>query len=140
MKRIKFLILIIVPLLTFGQAKKYEPTWESLDSRPVPSWFEDAKFGIFIHWGPYSVPAWAPKGVYEEWYQNWMTTKSLFGNFNPKPTAVYDHHINMYGKDFSYYKFGEMFKALDFEPGDWAKLFNDKKSAVSIVICFILRI
>jgi len=125
MKRIQFLIIIIVPLLTFGQTKKYEPTWESLDSRPVPSWFEDAKFGIFIHWGPYSVPAWAPKGVYEEWYQNWMTTKALFGNFNPNPTAVYDHHITMYGKDFSYYKFGEMFKALDFEPGDWAKLFND---------------
>jgi alpha-L-fucosidase len=125
MKRIKCLILILFPLVSFSQRIKYEPRWESLDSRPVPSWFEDAKFGIFIHWGPYSVPAWAPKGVYEEWYQNWMTTRNLFGNFNPEPTAVYDHHNKIYGKDFSYYKFGEMFKALDFEPGDWAKLFND---------------
>jgi alpha-L-fucosidase len=38
----------------------YEATWESLDMRPIPSWFEDAKFGIFIHWGVYSVPAYAP--------------------------------------------------------------------------------
>ena len=36
--------------------KKYEPTWESIDSRPVPQWFQDAKFGVFIHWGVYSVP------------------------------------------------------------------------------------
>ena len=39
---------------------RYEPTWESLDSRPIPPWFGKAKFGIFIHWGVYSVPAWAP--------------------------------------------------------------------------------
>ena len=41
-------------------AQTYQPTWESIDSRPVPGWFEDVKFGIFIHWGVYSVPAWAP--------------------------------------------------------------------------------
>jgi len=38
----------------------YEPTWESLDTHTVPDWFHDAKLGIFIHWGVYSVPAWAP--------------------------------------------------------------------------------
>jgi alpha-L-fucosidase len=123
MKRIIIIILFTMPLLAFGQGKKYEPTWASLDSRPIPAWFEDAKFGIFIHWGPYSVPAWAPKGVYEEWYQYWMTSKEVSGNFNPKPSAVYDHHIATYGKDFSYYKFGEMFKAEDFNPEEWVKLF-----------------
>jgi alpha-L-fucosidase len=51
----------------------YENTWESLDSRPVPSWFEEAKFGIFIHWGVYSVPAWRKVesgryASYAEWY------------------------------------------------------------------------
>ena len=50
----------------------YKPTWKSLDSRPVPDWFQNAKFGIFIHWGPYSVPAWSPKGTYSEWYQYWL--------------------------------------------------------------------
>jgi alpha-L-fucosidase len=126
MRRIKFfIILLIVPLLAFSQGKKYEPEWESLDSRPAPSWFEDAKFGIFMHWGPYSVPAWVPKGVYSEWYQYWLTTKKVSGNFNPKPTAVYDYHVNKYGQHFSYYNFGEMFKAEDFKPEDWAKLFVD---------------
>ena len=42
-----------------ASAQKYESTWESIDSRPVPSWFEESRFGIFIHWGVYSVPGWA---------------------------------------------------------------------------------
>jgi len=125
MKRIKLLVILLFPLLVWGQVKKYEPNWESLDSRPVPAWFNDGKFGIFIHWGPYSVPAWTPKGVYEEWYQYWLTTRNLFGNFNPSPTAVYDHHRAKYGEHFSYYNFGEMFKAEDFKPEDWARLFVD---------------
>ena len=61
------LILISVMSLI---AKDYEPNWESLDSRPTPQWYKDAKFGIFIHWGLYSVPAWGPKGSYAEWYLN----------------------------------------------------------------------
>jgi len=47
-------------------AKRYEATWTSVDSRPTPAWWSDAKFGIFIHWGVYSVPAFAPKGEYAE--------------------------------------------------------------------------
>ena len=47
---------------------KYEANWESLDKRPVPAWFEDAKFGIFIHWGIYSVPSYTNRGEYAEWY------------------------------------------------------------------------
>ena len=48
----------------------YTPDWKSLDTRPTPEWWQDAKFGIFIHWGVYSVPAFTPKGRYAEWYQN----------------------------------------------------------------------
>ncbi|MBQ6865055.1 MAG: alpha-L-fucosidase, partial [Clostridia bacterium] len=47
-----------------GFTVKYESNWKSLDSRPVPQWFQDAKFGIFIHWGLYSVPGYAKKGDY----------------------------------------------------------------------------
>ena len=54
--------------------KEYEPSWNSLDSRPTPQWFKDAKFGIFIHWGLYSVPAWGPKGSYAEWYLNGLNS------------------------------------------------------------------
>ena len=48
----------------------YQSTWESIDSRPTPAWYTDAKFGIFIHWGVYSVPSYAPVGNYAEWYWN----------------------------------------------------------------------
>ncbi|MBM3891115.1 MAG: hypothetical protein FJ388_18540, partial [Verrucomicrobia bacterium] len=104
-------------------AERYEPTWESLDKRPIPAWFADAKFGIFIHWGPYSVPAWAPVGTYSEWYQYWLQSKTCSGNSHPKPTAVTDYHTRVYGADFSYYQFGEMFKAQDYDPAAWAELF-----------------
>ena len=47
---------------------KYEPNWESLDGRPTPKWYTEAKLGIFIHWGVYSVPAWGTEKAYSEWY------------------------------------------------------------------------
>ena len=65
MLRLLFVALLLVTLIdpsAHAQAvdrKRYDPTWESLDSRPAPAWYLDAKFGIFIHWGVYSVPAFA---------------------------------------------------------------------------------
>ena len=62
--------LLIVGLLvlpTAAQTKRYEPKWESLDQRPTPTWFLDAKFGVFIHWGVYSVPGYGQVGEYAEW-------------------------------------------------------------------------
>lgn len=59
-----FAILATLLLLAIPNAEardRYEPTWESLDQRPLPVWFTDAKFGIFIHWGVYSVPSWGAK-------------------------------------------------------------------------------
>jgi len=66
-------LLAVLGLISAGNvlaadAKHYQPTWESIDSRPTPAWWSDAKFGIFIHWGVYSVPSFAPKGEYAEWY------------------------------------------------------------------------
>ena len=49
-------------------APAYEANWASLDRRPIPAWYLDAKFGVFIHWGVYSVPAWGKVGEYAEWY------------------------------------------------------------------------
>ena len=60
MKRLFLGGLISVLMLGTISAQTYEPNWESVDKRPTPSWFSDAKFGIFIHWGTYSVPAYAP--------------------------------------------------------------------------------
>lgn len=111
----------------------YEPNWESLDSRAVAPWFEDAKFGIFIHWGPYSVPAWSPKGTYAEWYQYWMQEKTLSGNGKFTGMEVYNHHVETYGEEFTYYDFGKQFTARSFDADKWAKLFEDAGAKYMII-------
>lgn len=93
---------------------KYENNWESLNSRPVPQWFADAKFGIFIHWGLYSVPAFTGKGQYAEWY------KMQLGD-TESPAAVF--HNRVYGKSFLYEDFVKDFKAELFDAHRWAELF-----------------
>ena len=63
----KFLLLFVfVSANTTLLSQPYQPNWQSLDTRAVPQWFKDAKFGIFIHWGIYAVPGWSTKGNYSE--------------------------------------------------------------------------
>lgn len=98
--------------------KLYEAKWESLNSRPTPQWWTDAKFGIFIHWGPYAVPAWSAPKQYSEWYWYRISRK---GSKNP----WWEFHKKNYGKDFTYDQFIPMFKAELFNPDDWAQAFAD---------------
>ena len=115
-------------LLTGLSAQTYQPTWESIDKRPSPTWFTDAKFGIFIHWGVYSVPAYAPvipgKLAYAEWYWNAMTQ----GRNNPKASAIqtgtWAYHQKMYGADYPYQNFAPQFRAELFDPDHWADVFQ----------------
>ncbi len=135
MKKFRYILALVCALNIMSckaQEKVYEPTWESLDSRPIPNWFQDAKFGIFIHWGPYSVPAWSPKGTYSEWYQYWLQSKSLFGNGNFKGDEVTNFHKETYGEDFTYYDFGKEFKADLFDADEWAQLI--KKSGAKYTV------
>lgn len=92
---------------------KYKDTWESLQQYSVPKWYEEMKFGIFIHWGVYSVPAFG-----SEWYSQGMYVQG---------SRDFEHHIKTYGpqKDFGYKDFIPMFKAEKFDPEAWAKLFKD---------------
>jgi alpha-L-fucosidase len=90
----------------------FQPTWESLKQNyKVPRWFQDAKFGIFIHWGVYSVPAHA-----SEWYSKHMYATP----------AVIKWHAEHYGPQdkFGYKDFIPMFKAEKFDPDQWAALFK----------------
>jgi alpha-L-fucosidase len=98
-----------------AEPKAYEPTWESLDSRPIPQWYDQAKFGIFIHWGVYSVPAWAPEDKYAEWY--WYQMQDREG-------ATWNFHKRTYGEEFQYQDFAPMFKAELYDPAQWADLFK----------------
>lgn len=68
MIRLRLIILIIALTLPSLNAK-YEPNWNSLDSRPLPSWFDESKLGIFLHWGVYAVPGYSGYGAEWFWYQ-----------------------------------------------------------------------
>ena len=119
---------ILLLLVTIGllQAQTYQPTWESIDSRPTPTWFTDAKFGIFIHWGVYSVPAYAPvipgKLAYAEWYWNAMTAGQQ-PNANPIQSGTWEYHKKQYGADYEYKNFAPQFRAQLFDPDHWADIF-----------------
>jgi alpha-L-fucosidase len=112
---------------------KYEPTLESLNRHPLPQWYDDAKLGIFIHWGLYSVPGWAPlvhpnhdftsldyikNNPYAEWYLNTMRIEG-------SPTQAY--HREHYGANYDYYNFAPIFdkETQKWNPDTWAKVFRD---------------
>jgi alpha-L-fucosidase len=84
---------------------RYRPDWESLDRHVLPEWYADAKFGMFIDWGLYSVPAYAPKG-YPDWYLYGM----LFSD------EVRRYHDQVWGKDFARDDFIPLFTAADYDP------------------------
>jgi alpha-L-fucosidase len=131
-KNVSVLIFLTLSVTIFSQ--KYLPSWESLDKRPVPSWFEDSKFGIFIHWGVYSVPSWGPTGdsigVYDK-YAEWYWNKLL--NTGSKVNKYFQQfHLKTYGPNFKYQDFAPMFKAELFNPDEWADLF--KKSGAKYVV------
>jgi alpha-L-fucosidase len=91
----------------------FHPTWASLSALKVPDWYLDGKFGIFIHWGVYSVPAYG-----SEWYPRQMYQQG---------SAEFKHHVSTYGsqKLFGYRDFIPQFKAERFDPDAWAALFKE---------------
>ena len=93
----------------------FQANWASLEKFQIPTWYADAKFGIFIHWGVYSVPAFA-----NEWYPRNMY---LAGD----KSKAFQHHVAKYGPQskFGYKDFIPMFKAEKYSPADWAQLFKN---------------
>jgi len=91
----------------------YRADWQSLQKYEVPDWYKDAKFGIFIHWGVYSVPAFG-----SEWYPR---------NMYRPDTEEYKHHLATYGRQskFGYKDFIPMFHAEHYDPAAWARLFKE---------------
>ncbi|MFN7920837.1 MAG: alpha-L-fucosidase [Bryobacteraceae bacterium] len=125
---------------TSGRAR-FEADWESIRQHKVPDWYENAKLGIFIHWGLYSVPGWAPttgelgkvdwntwflKNPYAEWYLNTLRLKD---------SPTYAYHVKTYGANFDYYRFAETFnrETAKWDPSRWAALFR-KTSARYVVL------
>jgi len=98
---------VVVLLLStdFIDAKRYLPKWESLDTRPLPQWYDDAKFGIFIVWGIYSVP-----GYGNEWFWH---------NWKDGVPAVVEFMKENYPPSFTYGDFAANFGAEMFNPDHW---------------------
>ena len=88
----------------------FSPNWSSLQQYHVPAWYREGKFGIFIHWGPYCVPAFG-----SEWYPRQMYTPG---------TTEYEHHLATYGShaSFGYKDFIPQFRAEHFDANQWAEL------------------
>lgn len=116
-----------------ASVQKYEPSLVSLNGHPLPQWYADAKLGIFVHWGLYSVPGWAPlqhpnhdfaspdyivNNPYAEWYYNVMRIPG-------SPTAAY--HKEHFGANFGYYDFAPIFdrETKQWNPGKMAQIFLD---------------
>ncbi len=92
---------------------KFQPTWESLQAYTVPQWYQDAKFGIFIHWGVYAVPAFG-----SEWYPR---------NMYQQGSKEFEHHVATYGthSEFGYKDFIPRLTAEKYDPAAWARLFKE---------------
>lgn len=91
----------------------YKDDWDSLAQHETPRWFREAKFGIFIHWGPYSVPAFG-----SEWY-----SRNMYIQGSPE----FEHHVQTYGpqKQFGYKDFIPLFRAERFDAKEWITLFKN---------------
>lgn len=119
--------------------RQFTPDMESVKTHQVPQWYDDCKLGIFIHWGAYSVPAFAPptcelgdipideswfsNNPYSEWYMN-----SVRVGYGPS----YEYHKKTYGEDFPYENFTDMWHAENWDPSEWADLF--KKSGAGYIV------
>ncbi|HEX4758217.1 MAG TPA: alpha-L-fucosidase [Terracidiphilus sp.] len=132
-KSLSVLALIAFAVTSAFCSAQYQPTVESLDRHPLPQWYAGAKLGIFIHYGLYSVPGWAPlshpehdfrnvdyikNNPYAEWYLNVMRIPG-------SPTETY--HREHFGANFSYYDFAPVFnrESKKWNPDEWATIFRD---------------
>lgn len=117
----KIILILIFAEFAFGDtsenylfsagAEQYEPNWASLDSRPLPKWYDAAKVGIFIHWGVYSVPTQGTEWFWTNWRNQNISSYVDYMNKNFKPR-------------FTYQEFANDFTAEHFNANEWARIFE----------------
>lgn len=102
---------------------KYKADWQSLSGHNVPKWYYRDKFGIFIHWGIYSVPAFG-----NEWYSR---------NMYDKNDRDFEYHVKTYGnqKNFGYKDFIKMFRGENFDADKWVSIFKDCGAKFVMPVC-----
>jgi alpha-L-fucosidase len=112
----------------------YQPTPESIRSHPVPEWYHNAKLGIFIHWGLYSVPAFAPvagelseilaSGDWGRWFANNPYAEWYMNSYQIDGSVTQQHHRATFGEHFTYADFAPRFNEAvrGWDPDEWAAL------------------
>jgi len=111
-------VFFLAIFLTLVQCQ-YQPNWNSLDSRTLPAWYDQAKFGIFIVWGAYAVPSYGGGAAHHsagEWF--WWYWQGANDSW------AADFMEENYPPGFTYADFAPMFKAELFDPDEWAELFQ----------------
>jgi alpha-L-fucosidase len=119
-----------------AHAQRVTPEWSSVDARPTPQWWSDAKFGIFIHWGVYSVPAFAPKGEYAEWYWERLRAPGDAASAADQKIRAETRafHERNYGRDFDYAAFAPQFRAEMFDADEWAKTLKESGAKYVVLV------
>jgi alpha-L-fucosidase len=130
LKRIVISLVAVVPAVLFAQPSSYTATWASVNQHPpAPEWFKDAKFGIYFHWGVFSVPAFA-----NEWYP-----RNMYNN----GSGEYNHHVATYGDPYTSWPYHNFINGANnrsgvftqfaprlksnggnFDPVEWVNLFD----------------
>lgn len=127
MDNMRLKILVIISILfysfSFSQDKNYEELIDKINERPYPQWFKDAKLGVFIHWGLYSVPAYGGAESYSEWYLRGLQTGD---------TLRTNYLKDNYGEQATYKDLAPHFKAELFDAKEWAQFF--KKAGAKYVV------
>ena len=123
-KTVLIIMLLVISTELKSQDNSDASSWETLQSRAYPQWFTDAKLGIFIHWGVYSVPSYGGAESYAEWYLRGLQAGAQ---------NRIDFMKKNYGEDFTYRDFAPLFKAELFDADEWAEIFS-KSGAGYIVL------
>ena len=115
------LVVIVLSFLSFSPVLSTSYSWDILDKRPLPTWYDEAKFGIFLHWGVFSVPAYGSEWFESYWKDNWGNNRDFESFLNKTERA-----------NFAYADYAHRFLAELYRPDEWAKVFA--KSGAQYVV------
>ena len=129
MKRNFIIALLMMAALQGALAQNVEATWKSLNERGYPTWFDEAKLGIFIHWGLYSVPAYAHPEGYAEWLY-----KGLMSHSSGRMNIMANYADTTLSTKELYGKLADYWHAELWNPDEWAEIFNDAGAKYVVLV------
>src|SRR5215469_1234774 len=111
---------------------RMEADWEAIRKHQAPAWYQNAKLGIFIHWGLYSVPAWAPttgelgQVDFNKWFRENPYAECYLNTLRIEDSPTRKHHREAFGENFDYYQFAATFnrETARWDPAKWSALFH----------------